>query len=90
MWKLVNYFLVLCFFLKNIYGDEVLSENDEEKFQSWVWDGHNFLYPILPIAAPWSKDAACMEDSRMLIKHLRNNTLWAMQSKLVNFGLRVF
>lgn len=78
MWKFVIFFWFLC---EVTFGDEVLNE-DEDKFQSWVWDGHNFLYPILPIAAPWSKDAACRDDSRLLIKHLRNNTLWAMQSKL--------
>ncbi|KAJ9599427.1 hypothetical protein L9F63_010096 [Diploptera punctata] len=37
------------------------------------------LYPSLPIAAPWSDNENCRNDSRLLLRALNNFTLWAVQ-----------
>lgn len=74
---------VLCLFA----GDfSVLASDDQfvksdESFQEWVLDDRNSLYPTLPIAAPVSKNEQCRKDSQLLISHLANKTLWALQSK---------
>jgi hypothetical protein len=43
------------------------------------------LYPSLPIAAPFSENESCRNDSRMLLHALNNFTLWAVQSKSHHF-----
>ena len=59
--------------------------NSDLGYQSWIWDNRNYLYPILPISAPLSEDKSCRDDSRLVVNNLKNNTLWAMQSKFLGF-----
>ncbi|KAL0271280.1 UNVERIFIED_CONTAM: hypothetical protein PYX00_008420 [Menopon gallinae] len=42
----------------------------------WSREGH--LYPTLPIAATSSDNHQCRTDSELLVRNLRNKTLWAM------------
>lgn len=74
MWML--FYLAIGFVL---FHREV--QANSEKLNDWLITKKYNLYPTLPNAAPFSRNEKCREDSRKLIENLKNNTLWAVQSK---------
>lgn len=69
----------LLLILFSIFGLSISSDG-EVNFDDWSID-ELALFPSVPIAAPWSEDEKCREDSRKLMINLKNKTFWAMQSK---------
>lgn len=71
----MNFFLILF-----VIFFRVSAASDDVNFDDWDISELE-LFPALPIAAPFSKDKKCREDSQNLIVNLKNKTYWAMKSK---------
>lgn len=90
MWNMLSCVILLLWAKSGlVFGEAYVPVKDElgmsgNGYQSWIWDFKNNLFPTLPIAAPWSEDKYCRDDSRLLVENLKNNTLWAMQSKFLS------
>lgn len=76
----MRYFLILFI----IFG--VSDCSDDVDFNDWIITEYE-LFPVLPIAAPFSQDKKCRKDSRNLIINLKNKTYWAMKSEYFFFQI---